>query len=158
MEGACLRNPTLPLADQTGPQLDANHALILASESGGLTRVLAAGQGRFCGRLLRRGIPSDVESVRRQAQRSEGLPDEVSAAFWVGIGSGLVEERDAPVIPPALRDLPGVEMNFVLYGAGRAVGKIHRAAVEPARRSWLQALDADERPAFERGLGDGEFQ
>lgn len=165
IQGACLRNPTLPLAGQTCPQLDANHALILGSlasgsagGAGALARTLAAGQGRFCGRLLRRGIPSDVECVRTQAQRFQGLPFELSASFWEGIGSGLAEERDAPAIPPSLRDLPGAEIDLVLYGVGCAVTRIHREASESAAQSWLQAIGASDRPAFERGLGAGAFQ
>jgi len=163
--GACLRNPTLPLAEQTCPQLDANHALVLGSlasgsvsHAGALARAFAAGQGRFCGRLLRRGIPSDVECVRAQAQRFRDLPAELSASFWEGIGAGLAEERDEPAIPTPLRGLPGADMDLVLYGVGCAVTRIHREAPESASQAWLRAIDAGDRSAFERGLGAGAFQ
>ncbi|MFN0008668.1 MAG: ArnT family glycosyltransferase [Planctomycetota bacterium] len=165
IQGACLRNPTLPLADQTCPQLDANHRLILdslasgsAGDAGAVARVLVAGQGRFCGRLLRRGIPSDVECVRIQAQRLRELPAALSSSFWEGLGWGLAEERDVAALPPSLRELPGVDMDFLLYGLGVAVAKIHPLESESASRSWLQAIDPEDRPVFERGLGAGEFQ
>jgi hypothetical protein len=165
IQGACLRNPTLPLAEQTGSQLAANHALILgdmarasAGANASVARDLAAGQGRFCGRLLRRGIPSDVDCVHAEAQRFQGVPAAVSAAFWEGIGAGLVEEREAPAIPPPVRELPGADMGFVLYGAGVAVARIHRDGSGAAANSWLQAIPAEDRPAFDRGLGAGEFQ
>lgn len=159
IEGACLRNPTLPLAQQTCSMLEANHALLLRraeqDADEGLARALAAGQGRFCGRLLRRGIPSDLECVRAESQRIQDCAVEASVSFWEGVGAGLVEERDAPAIPSSLRELPGVDASRVLFGIGRAVRRIHRDESESAAEAWLRSIGPEDRSAFEKGLEAG---
>jgi hypothetical protein len=157
IQGACLRNPTLPLAHQACAMLEANHALLHAcverQADEGLVHALAAGQGRLCGRLLRRGIPSDVECVRAAALRIQASLPGALASFGEGVGEGLVEEREAPAIPPAARELPGIDAQRVYAGVGRAVSRIHGEDAARAAQTWLPEIGPKGRAAFEQGLG-----
>jgi len=156
IEGACLRNPALPVAGQTGDLLEANHALLVrsleTSTDATLARSIATGQGRFCGRLLRRGIPSDLEHVHAEAQRIRGSAPGCALDFWEGVGAGLVEERETAEIPAELRELPGPEAERAFLGLGCALRRIHRDGAAAEAEVWLRAIGPGARAPLEAGM------
>jgi hypothetical protein len=156
VRGACLRNPTLPLAEQTRSILESTHALLVrrgASDSAdSLDLAFASGQGHLCGRLARRGIPADLASVRDEARRILELSPAYAGSFWEGVGAGWVEEREPAEPFDVLRGIPGFDADRAASGAGRSVARVHREATEAAARAWRDSIAPAERPEFDKGL------
>ena len=76
-----------------------------------LAAAVARGFGLDCGRLLRRGIRSEIEAVDAARKR---IPAEVSRDFYFGLGMGLADGGEEPAIP-------GRSVEWVPKGRGTAV-------------------------------------
>jgi hypothetical protein len=109
------------------------------------------GQGMHCGRLLRRGLPTDVERVLALAGT---IPEPGRPEFWMGVGWGLADAgvetgwlaRFEAWVPPEHR-------RSAFGGCGAALRHVY-GKDESARlaRPLRGALRAEELAALERGL------
>jgi hypothetical protein len=148
-EGACMSNPALPLESLSAHVLDSNRALI-ASSHGACTVGLVRGQGLLCGRLVRRGIPTDLARVRAIWRE---LPEDQRAPFCIGYGMGLAEEGEDPAISPAMSSLVPVPMRAKMWlGFGESIGGMYRGAAPDVAATFAAGLDGAERRALEQGL------
>jgi hypothetical protein len=156
-EGACMSNPALPLESLCTHALDSNRALI-ASSQGASTGALVRGQGLLCGRLVRRGIPTDLARVRAIWRE---LSEDQRAPFCIGYGMGLAEEGEDPAISPAMSSLVTEktgEMRAKMWlGFGASIRGMYRGAAPAVAATFASGLDTSERRALEQGLsGDDD--
>jgi hypothetical protein len=148
-EGASTSNPGLPLESETGRVLAGNRASI-ASAQGDLRLDLLRGQGLLCGRLMRRGIPSDEARVCDVAHAFSGAELE---AFSIGYGLGLAEGGEEPAVSAALLGLVPEGMRAAVWlGFGSSLGRMYRGDAQSIARIFLGGLESAERESFERGL------
>jgi hypothetical protein len=147
-EGVCMMNPMLPLESQTQDLLDDNRAMI-AGAKGALAASLARGDGLICGRLVRRGIPSDVSRVSGE---SRALPAQHRAEFCVGYGMGLAEGGEGPAMTTVMLDLvPSESRPDVWRGFGASLRNVYGADAARIARDFEPGLS----PAEDRALMDG---
>ncbi len=152
-EGLAAGNPALPLAQQTEELTAATNGLIGAALerqlSPQLVQGLARGQGFVCGRLLRRGIPTDLESV---ARRRDELPASCRAAFHLGLGAGCALGGEQPEGPLARLDLDADARAFFWTGFARELRAAWRSAL-PQTVTRLEAkLPPDDVAALRAAL------
>jgi hypothetical protein len=148
-EGACAPNPALPLESQSERVLAGNRALIELAR-GASKEALARGQGRLCGRLVRRGIPSDLARVH--ATWAE-LADPERAAFSVGYGSGLAEGGEGPAVSAAMLDLAeGSYQSKIWLGFGASLRRLYGKNAAQIAAAFESGLEGAARAELENGL------
>jgi hypothetical protein len=113
--------------------------------------MLWRGQGMLCGRLLRRGIPSELVEIKRIAA---GVPDAHQTAFFFGLGWGMAEGGDTPALPSSFEEVaPEAMRAAACQGFGSALEHFHgpersRDALDAVK----EALPARYLPAIEKSL------
>jgi hypothetical protein len=152
-QGACSHNPVLPLESQT-EQVLATTAVVIDVERGALRTALLRGHGAICGRLVRRGIPSDLARVDHTSQ---AIAAEDRAPFCVGFGEGLAEGGEGPAVSRTMLDLvPATSRPDVWRGFGAGLLRIYGSDAGQAASPFQVGLDAAESRGLEQGLGGTE--
>lgn len=156
LEGLASANPALPLSTQTDGQSASTNGLIGLARARALpeehVRALVRGQGLLCGELLRRGIPSDLQSLdRRRAELSLAFEQD----FFEGLGQGCALGGEAPGGPPAGFVLP--ESCAGSYWTGfvrelRSIWAADPAELEAGCARILAGLGGTEAAALRRAL------
>jgi hypothetical protein len=149
VEGMCL-NFEFPLARVTEKQVGKSAALepLLPVE---LRAAWRRGQGIECGRLIARGIPSDLAVVRGVAA---GIREEDREEFWLGVGIGLA--RDGATGGPSgvlEKEIPAERRAIVSTGFG--AGMRHGLGSDACARlldAWKATREEAELRALERGM------
>jgi hypothetical protein len=151
-EGACAPNPALPLESLSALVLDGNRMLIERARDA--ADAFARGHGCLCGRLVRRGIPSDVERVKETWRT---LSERERAPFCAGYGSGLAEGGEAPSLSAAMLDaFSASERAEIAFGFGASLHRWYENDARDIAASITGALDATSRRELERGLASDE--
>jgi hypothetical protein len=174
-DGACAANPALPLESVGAGILEGNRALVAEARAldrarapsdrpdrldrPGLVDLAGAilrGQGRLCGRLVRRGIPADEERARA-TWRDLSLGDRT--AFSAGYGAGLAEGGDGPAVSSDMLDVVEAPFRATLWlGFGASLRRLYGADAPRIARTFESDLADDARAALERGTAGLEGQ
>ncbi len=150
VEGMCLAYG-YPLARETKGQVRRAQALE-GMIPGELRWAWVRGLGSACGRLLARGIASDVAVVEEVLPHIKPVDRD---GLWAGIGRGVVFELGEAWTPAALLELvPPNQHTAALVGAGSALGEVFGEALA---RERLRAEPAatNTQTALEQGLASG---
>jgi hypothetical protein len=149
VEGACL-DFGQQLASATTRSLEMNDRVgeqVPPPWRGALRR----GEGLAVGRLLLRGIASDVAAALAWSAR---VPEQDRGDLWFGIGWGLVDGGgDFTLAPESLRFATRGERPFLALGAGAALRHVWGATEAVSRAAALRnRLDPADQVALDRGL------
>ncbi len=149
IEGLCLRSD-FPLALRTRAQLRANRALGSLIPAN-LHYAWRRGQGVVLGRLLTRGIASDVALVQEQLTTEQAAAD---SELWYGVGFGAAESLGELEAPPTwLVQVAGAGRAATLRGLGAGLRqRLGLEAAAPVFKAWKPSLTPEDRGALEQGL------
>ena len=131
---------SVQLSNDVPVLLDANE-IMLASAPEALRPALARGLGLECGRLLRRGLSWEVESIAARMPRISGS---LHLEFARGVGMGLVDGAERFELgAPAAEFVSGLARGAVLAGARARAEEIWGAGAAEALLDELAGALAD---------------
>lgn len=148
-EGLCMTAVAPPLESKSRGILLADKVL-RDTIAAPLRPSIVRGAGLLCGRLLARGIPSEMSSIREWIDEARGERD-----FFVGLGFGLADGNDTPC-PLALwrSRIPAAMYAEVCRGFGAGLHHVHASSDASAaqRDHFGGQLAREEAEALAAGL------